>query len=53
MHRTQLVHLHTGRFVYTAIAPLDPPLQPGNEVEVILPTDQLYFFDNDNERRIG
>jgi ABC-type sugar transport system ATPase subunit len=53
VHRTQLVHLHTGRFAYAAIAPLAAPLQPGDEVEVILPTDQLYFFDSKNERRIG
>ncbi len=53
VHRTQLVHLHTGRFAYAAIAPLSTPLQPGDEVEVILPTDQLYFFDTKNERWIG
>ncbi len=52
-HRTQLVHLHTGRFVYAATAAIDTPLRVGDEVEVILPTDHLYFFDRENERRIG
>jgi len=53
VHRTQLVHLKTGRFEYAAIAPLDIPLYVGDGVEVALPTGQLYFFDSKNERRIG
>jgi ABC-type sugar transport system ATPase subunit len=53
VHRTQLVHLKTGRFEYAAVAALDIPLYVRDEVEVVLPADQLYFFDTKNERRIG
>ena len=53
VHRTQLVHLKTGRLEYSAITALDIPLYVGDRVEVVLPTDQLYFFDSVNERRIG
>jgi ABC-type sugar transport system ATPase subunit len=53
VHRTQLVHLRTGRFEYGAITPLDISLYRGDRIEVVLPSDQLYFFDSKNERRIG
>jgi multiple sugar transport system ATP-binding protein len=52
-HHTQLAHLRTGRFNYTAVIGLDISLKVGDEVEVILPTAQLYFFDRKTERRIG
>ncbi len=50
--RTQLVHLHTGRFAYAVIATMDTPLKVGDKVEVILPSESLYFFDGKTERRI-
>jgi ABC-type sugar transport system ATPase subunit len=53
VHRTQLVHLKTGCFEYAAIAPLDIPLYVGDQIKVVLPTGELYFFDSKNERRIG
>jgi ABC-type sugar transport system ATPase subunit len=53
MHRTQQVYLRTGRFVYATHAAWDTRLKVGDEIEVILPADQLYFFDSENEHRIG
>jgi ABC-type sugar transport system ATPase subunit len=52
-HRTQLVYTRTRALFYAAVGPLDTSLNVGDEVEVIFPTDQLYFFDGENERRIG
>jgi ABC-type sugar transport system ATPase subunit len=50
--RTQLVYVRTGPFFYAAQGPLEPMVNVGEEVEVIFPTDELYFFDADSEQRI-
>jgi len=52
-HRTQLAYVCTGPLSYAATGPLDESLNTGDEVEVVFPTDQLYFFDGESERRIG
>jgi ABC-type sugar transport system ATPase subunit len=52
-HRIQIVYVRTGELTYAASAPLDVPLDIGVEVEVVFPFGQLYFFDGENERRVG
>jgi ABC-type sugar transport system ATPase subunit len=51
--RIQMVYVRTGELAYAASGPLDVSLDTGAEVEVIFPTDQLYFFDGEDEQRIG
>jgi hypothetical protein len=51
--RTQLVHVRTGSLSYAATGALDMTLNAGDEVAVVFPADQLYFFDGESERRIG
>jgi ABC-type sugar transport system ATPase subunit len=51
--RTQTAYVRTGDFSYAASGPLDISVDIGAEVEVAFPTDQLYFFDGESERRIG
>jgi len=52
-HKTQLVYVRTGELTYAAVGALDVGLNIGEEVEVLFPADQLYFFDGESERRIG
>jgi hypothetical protein len=52
-HRLQMVYVRTGKFAYAVSGPLDPALDIGAEVSVVFPTDRLYFFDGESERRIG
>ena len=52
-HRTQLVYARAGALSYAATGELDTSLNVGDEVEVVLPTDGLYFFDGESGRRIG
>jgi len=51
-HRIQLVYVRTGAVSYVAIETLDRSLNAGDEVEVIFPTGQLYFFDSKSGQRI-
>lgn len=52
--RTQLAYTRTGALFYAATAELTHrPLLIGEEIEVVFPTDQLYFFDSESEERIG
>jgi ABC-type sugar transport system ATPase subunit len=50
--RTQMAYLRRGSFFYAATGPLDTALNVGDELEVVLPSDQLYFFDDKSEQRI-
>ena len=50
---TQLAYLRTGSFFYAAQGNLEPILNVGDQVKVLLPADQLYFFDAESEQRIG
>jgi ABC-type sugar transport system ATPase subunit len=56
---TQLVYMRTGPFFYAArdsLGTADSPglvLNVGDELEVVFPTDELYFFHGQDERRVG
>lgn len=52
-HHIQLVHLRTGELSYTVTAALEVSLDTGDEVEIVFPTDELYFFDSHSEQRIA
>jgi len=52
-HRTQLVYARTGALSYAATGALDTSLNAGDEVEVVFPTEQIYFFDSESEQCIG
>ena len=52
-HKTQLVYVRTGELTYAAVGALDVGLNIGEEVEVLFPADQSYFFDGESEQRIG
>jgi multiple sugar transport system ATP-binding protein len=51
--RVQTAYVRTGESVYAATGPLDLTLGMGAEVDVVFPTDRLYFFDGESELRIG
>jgi ABC-type sugar transport system ATPase subunit len=51
-HRTQLVHVEVGSATCAATGDLDLPLDLGDEVRLLLPMDQLYFFDSESDLRI-
>jgi ABC-type sugar transport system ATPase subunit len=50
--RVQLVFVRTGSYFYAAQGPLEPIVNVGEPMEVVFPTDQLYFFDAASDRRI-
>jgi ABC-type sugar transport system ATPase subunit len=52
-HHTQLAHVRSGALQVAATGLLEPQLTVGDEVEVVLRADQLYFFDGQSERRLG
>src|SRR5215216_990219 len=45
VHRTQTVHLRTGRWLYSGLCPLDVNLQIGQPVQAQIDPEHLYFFD--------
>jgi ABC-type sugar transport system ATPase subunit len=51
--RTQLVYSRTGSCLYALHGSMDTVLNVGDDVEAVLPHDQLYFFDADSGRRIA
>ena len=53
--RTQLAYVRSGSLSYAAQGVMRVGNEPrvGDEVEVVFPGDQLYFFDGETERRIG
>ena len=51
-HSTQLVYVSTAALSYAASGPLDTSLNTGDDVEVVFPAGQLYFFDSYSEQRI-
>ncbi len=53
--RVQFVYVRTGSLSYAARGALETTgaLNVGDEVEVIFPTDRLYFFDSESERCIN
>jgi len=52
VHRLQIVHVHTGRFAYSALCPMDVKLRIGQLVHVIMDAEHLYFFDTISGRRL-
>jgi ABC-type sugar transport system ATPase subunit len=50
---TQMAYLRTGSFFYAARGSLDVVLNVGDEIEVAYPSDRLYFFDGQDERRVA
>ncbi len=52
VHRTQTVHLRTGRWRYSALCPLDMEFRIGQLVYAQLDPEQLYFFDTDSGLRL-
>jgi len=51
--QTQLLYLRAGSLTYSAVAPLDPSLALDQKIAVCFPSDQLHFFDQASEQRIG
>jgi ABC-type sugar transport system ATPase subunit len=49
---TQMAYLRTGPFFYAARGTLDLTLNVGDEIEVVYPSDRLYFFSGPDERRM-
>jgi hypothetical protein len=45
VHRTQTIHLQTGRWRYSGLCPLDLQLSIGQLVHAHIDPAQLYFFD--------
>lgn len=52
VHRTQTVHIRTGRWRYSGLCPLDVKLQIGQRVRVQIDAHRLYFFDTNSGLRI-
>ncbi len=52
VHRTQTVHLRTGRWTYSGLCPLDLRLQIGQRVQAQIDPQHLYFFDTNSGLRI-
>jgi multiple sugar transport system ATP-binding protein len=52
VHRTQTVHLRTGRWNYSGLCPLDINFRIGQLVRAQLDPERLYFFDTNSGLRI-
>jgi ABC-type sugar transport system ATPase subunit len=52
VHRTQTVHLHTGRWNYSGLCPLDMKLRVGQQVQAQIDPAHLYFFDANSGLRL-
>jgi len=52
VHRTQTVHLRTGRWSYSGLCPLDMKLQIGQLVQAQIDPEHLYFFDTGSGLRL-
>ena len=52
VHRTQTVHLRTGRWNYSGLCPLDMKLQIGQLVQAQIDPEHLYFFDANSGLRL-
>jgi multiple sugar transport system ATP-binding protein len=51
-HHIQTVHLCSGRWHYTGLAPLDLRLQIGQWVQAQIDPEKLYFFDTTSGLRL-
>jgi len=52
VHRTQTVHLRTGRWRYSGLCPIDQKLWIGQLVRAQIDSEQLYFFDTNSGKRL-
>ena len=52
VHRTQTVHLRSGRWIYSGLCPLDTNLQIGQLVRAQIEPEHLYFFDANSGLRL-
>lgn len=52
VHRTQTIHLRTGRWGYSGLCPLDVKLQIGQLVQAQIDPEHLYFFDAGSSLRL-
>ncbi len=52
VHRTQTVHLRTGRWQYSGVCPLELRLWLGQLVQARIDPEQLYFFDTNSGLRL-
>jgi len=52
VHHTQTVHLHTGRWRYSGLCPLDIRLHVGQLVDAQIEPAYLYFFDSGSGLRL-
>jgi ABC-type sugar transport system ATPase subunit len=52
VHRTQTVHLRTGRWRFSCLCPLDLQLSTGQLVQAQIDPAQLYFFDANSGVRL-
>ena len=52
VHRTQTVNLHTGRWMYSGLCPLDMRLHVGQLVDAQIEPAYLYFFDSGSGLRL-
>ena len=52
VHRTQTVHLRSGRLKYSGLCPLDVKLQIRQRVQAQIEPEQLYFFDTNSGLRL-
>jgi len=52
VHHTQTVHLHTGRWRYSGLCPLDMRLHVGQLVDAQIEPAYLYFFDSGSGLRL-
>ena len=52
VHRTQTLHLRTGRWNYSGLCPLDMEFRVGQLVHAQLDPERFYFFDTNSGLRI-
>ncbi|MGZ9226254.1 MAG: ABC transporter ATP-binding protein, partial [Anaerolineales bacterium] len=52
VHRTQTVHLRSGRWSYSGLCPLDVKLRTGQRVQAQIDPEHLHFFDANSGLRL-
>jgi ABC-type sugar transport system ATPase subunit len=52
VHRSQTVHISTGRWHYSGLCPLEVKLQAGQLVQAQIDPEKLYFFDASSGLRL-
>ncbi len=51
-HHSQLLHLQTGKYTYSALGELGISQKIGDVIDLYFPIDKFYFFDADTGERI-